>query len=47
MLIEIGELLYDALSGSAILFACVYVVGKVIDLINDVIRLFIREVTRL
>lgn len=38
MLIEIGELLYDVLSGSAILFACAYVVGKVIDLIATIIK---------
>ena len=38
MIIEIGQLLYDVLSGSTILFACAYVVGKVIDLATEVIK---------
>lgn len=37
ILIEIGELLHDAISGSAILFSGAYVLGKLLQLIADAI----------
>lgn len=38
MVIEIGELLHDAIFGCSTLFACAYVFGKLLHLITEVIR---------
>lgn len=38
MVIEIGELLHDVLSGGAILFAGAYIVGKLLEMIRDVVK---------
>ena len=37
ILIEIGELLHDAILCCATLFTCAYVLGKLLDLIASVI----------
>lgn len=38
MVIEIGELLHDVLSGDVILFAGAYIVGKLSEMIRDIVK---------
>ena len=38
MVIEIGELLHDAIFACSTLFACAYVFGKLSEMIRDIVK---------